>query len=254
MNPFGLDVTALLIWGLVAHLVADWGLQSAWMAKNKDRRWVSGRRRRAWQEAHRGTVYYVGEWGEYPGPRARWWSRHPAAYAHAGVHVAVLAPVFGWPAGIIGLCHLLIDTRTPVVWWSKLMRQEQPSWRRFVEAWAASPESRPYSMNFDSVAWKTRTDGPDAVTEALEQARAVIPHTPLTISGPGTEVVTVAEAEAMVRAARKEASGAVEKLMADMCEWSSNVGYSMGHEVRVWLDQTFHVATLAAAALIVVAL
>lgn len=93
MNPFGLDATSLMVWGLVAHLIADWPLQSDWMAKNKAS------------------------------------LRHPAGYVHAGLHGLALALVFGWVAAPLALSHLLIDTRKPVAWFSKVMRQTQPGTR-----------------------------------------------------------------------------------------------------------------------------
>lgn len=90
MNPWDLDATALLVWGVVAHLIADWPLQNDWMAKHKAN------------------------------------LRHPAGYVHAGIHGVLLALVFGWVAAPLALAHLLIDTRKPVVWFSQLMRQTQP--------------------------------------------------------------------------------------------------------------------------------
>lgn len=92
MNPFGLDTTGLMVWGLVAHLVADWLLQNDWMARNKAS------------------------------------LRHPAAWVHAGIHTAFLAFIFGaLPGWVLGMAHLLIDTRKPVEWWSRLIRQTQPT-------------------------------------------------------------------------------------------------------------------------------
>jgi hypothetical protein len=90
MTPFGLTATGLMIWGLVAHLVADWPLQNDWMANNKAN------------------------------------LRSPAGYVHATIHGLLLALVFGWVAAPLALSHLLIDTRKPVVWWSRLVRQTQP--------------------------------------------------------------------------------------------------------------------------------
>ncbi len=86
----------LLIWGIVAHLIADWPLQNDWMAKNKAS------------------------------------LRHPAGYVHAGIHGALLALVFGWVAAPLAVAHLLIDTRKPVVWLSQLVRQTQPGPVAFV--------------------------------------------------------------------------------------------------------------------------
>jgi hypothetical protein len=90
-NPRRLDGTALMVWGLVAHLVADWPLQNDWMASRKAD------------------------------------LRHPAGYVHAGIHGSLVAPVFGWVAAPLALAHLLIDTRVPVVWWSRLIGQTQPA-------------------------------------------------------------------------------------------------------------------------------
>lgn len=90
MNPWDLDATGLLAWGVVAHLIADWPLQNDWMAK------------------HKASL------------------RHPAGYVHAGIHGALLAVVFGWVAVPLAVAHLLIDTRKPVAWFSRLVRQTQP--------------------------------------------------------------------------------------------------------------------------------
>lgn len=86
-----MSATELLVWGLVAHLVADWLLQNEWMAINK----------------------------------VNW--RHPAGYVHAGIHGLVLWLVFPWYGALaLAVAHFLIDLRWPVVWWSKLIRQTQP--------------------------------------------------------------------------------------------------------------------------------
>jgi hypothetical protein len=113
MNPFNLDATGLMIWGLVAHLVADWLLQNDWMAMNK-----AARRQR-----YNPTTMT----GERDTPYAgAWWDRHPAAYVHAGIHGVLLAFVFGWVAVPLALAHLVVDTRVPVAWWSRLIRQTEP--------------------------------------------------------------------------------------------------------------------------------
>lgn len=91
MNPFDLDATGLMIWGFVLHLIADWPLQNDWMANNKAN------------------------------------LKHPAAYVHSGIHAVLLAFVFGWAAILLAIVHLLIDTRKPVVWWSKFIGQTQPT-------------------------------------------------------------------------------------------------------------------------------
>jgi hypothetical protein len=85
-----MSATDLMVWGLVAHLIADWPLQNDWMAANKAN------------------------------------LRHPAGYVHAAIHGAALALVFGWVAAPLAVAHLLIDTRVPVAWWSRLVRQTQP--------------------------------------------------------------------------------------------------------------------------------
>lgn len=70
--------------GLIAHLVADWILQNDWMALNKTS------------------------------------LRHPAAWVHAGIHAVCLGLALGGSAGLVlGILHLLIDTRIPVSWWMR---------------------------------------------------------------------------------------------------------------------------------------
>lgn len=82
----------LLVWGITAHLIADWLLQNDWMSRNKTN------------------------------------PRHPAGYVHAGIHGLAMALVFPVPAALaVAVSHFLIDLRTPVAWWSKLIRQTQPS-------------------------------------------------------------------------------------------------------------------------------
>jgi Protein of unknown function (DUF3307) len=90
VNPQDLSASDLLVWGIVLHLIADWPLQNDWMARNKAN------------------------------------LKHPAGYIHAEIHGILLAFIFGWVAIPLAVTHLLIDTRKPVVWWSKLIRQTQP--------------------------------------------------------------------------------------------------------------------------------
>lgn len=91
MNPWDLSASDLLVWGIVLHLIADWPLQNEWMANNK---------------------MYL---------------RHSfSGYVHATIHGILLAFVFGWAAIPLAVVHLLIDTRKPVVWWSKMFEQTQP--------------------------------------------------------------------------------------------------------------------------------
>jgi hypothetical protein len=80
--------TNLLVWGMLAHLIADWLLQNRWMAE------------------HKTTL------------------RHPAAWVHSGIHGLALAFVFPPAiAGLLALSHLLIDTRKPVAWWTRTYLQ-----------------------------------------------------------------------------------------------------------------------------------
>lgn len=116
MNLWALSASELLGWGIVLHLIADLPLQSDWMAKNKMlRRQPKDRQGDGLMTPPR---MYT--------PATRWWIRHPAAYVHAGIHGLLLAVIFGWTAIPLAVAHLLIDTRKPVAWWSKLMRQTQP--------------------------------------------------------------------------------------------------------------------------------
>lgn len=124
MNPLGLGAGELLLWGLVAHLVADWLLQSDWMAANK------AKRRSPRTIVRNG---YGPPWFRYRSlivsedpEDTRWWDRHPAAYAHAGVHALAFAPLLGWASLPLAVAHLIIDTRTPVAWWARLVRQTPP--------------------------------------------------------------------------------------------------------------------------------
>lgn len=113
VNPLGLGASDLLLWGLVAHLVADWLLQSDWMAANKAKR----------RDLHAERFGGMG----HRGYASVWWDRHPAAYAHAGVHALAFALLLGWASLPLAVVHLLIDTRTPVAWWARLVRQTPPN-------------------------------------------------------------------------------------------------------------------------------
>lgn len=80
--------TELLVWGSVAHLIADW------LGQNE------------WQAVHKVSL------------------RHPAAWVHSGIHLLFLCLVFPYPvAALLALTHLLIDTRIPRAWWAKTFRQ-----------------------------------------------------------------------------------------------------------------------------------
>lgn len=121
MNPFALSATGLLAWGIVAHLIADWPLQNAWIAEHKALRQIR------WRPAGTTDGPDGNVWPRLAMAPGEWWDRHPAAFVHAGIHGALLAAVFGWPAILVALAHLIIDTRTPLAWWSALIRQTPPA-------------------------------------------------------------------------------------------------------------------------------
>lgn len=80
--------TDLFVWGMVSHLICDWLLQNAWMSD------------------HKASL------------------RGPAAYVHAGIQTCGLLLVFPVPAALLlGLSHLLIDTRRPLQWWREFYGQ-----------------------------------------------------------------------------------------------------------------------------------
>jgi len=89
--PFLTDIAVTLFtFGLVLHLVCDWLLQNAWMSDNKSN------------------------------------LLHPAAWVHSGIHLVGLLLIFPWWAALaIAGVHLLIDTRVPLLWWSRIFRQTQ---------------------------------------------------------------------------------------------------------------------------------
>lgn len=68
--------------GFVAHLIADWPLQTEWMV------------------VHKANLL------------------HPAAWVHGGIHALLLGIAIGWQAGLVlGLLHMLVDNRTLLRWW-----------------------------------------------------------------------------------------------------------------------------------------
>jgi len=72
---------------LIMHLIGDWIFQNDWMAVNKMN------------------------------------LKHPAAWIHFAIHVALLATVLGWIGGLVlGVSHLIIDTRVPFRLWRKWLR------------------------------------------------------------------------------------------------------------------------------------
>ncbi len=79
----------LFLKGLIVHLAADWFLQSDWMSKNKTS------------------------------------LLHPAAWVHGGIHTIGYLLVFDPIVAIaVGISHLLIDTRKPLIWLRKLFQQD----------------------------------------------------------------------------------------------------------------------------------
>jgi hypothetical protein len=72
----------------VAHLVADWLFQNDWMAH------------------HKASL------------------AHPAAWVHGAVHGAALWWALDWRAGLVlGVVHVLVDTRVPLTWWIRRFKQ-----------------------------------------------------------------------------------------------------------------------------------
>jgi uncharacterized protein DUF3307 len=80
--------TDRLLWGILAHLGADWLLQNAYMADNK------------------ATL------------------GHPAGILHAAIHTLALAAVFPRRVALfLGIVHYLIDLRFLLRWWRETFRQ-----------------------------------------------------------------------------------------------------------------------------------
>jgi hypothetical protein len=133
VNPFGLDLGALLVLSWMLHVIGDFLLQNEWMAVHK-----TLRRERP---IRRGDGMMTPP--RFYQPTAPWWDRHPAAYAHAAIHAGLLAPVLGASAVLVGVLHLVIDTRAPVRWWMRRYRQTLPDDRRVLvepHAGAARPD------------------------------------------------------------------------------------------------------------------
>lgn len=80
--------TDLFIAGFLAHNVADWFLQTEWMALNK------------------GNIH------------------SPAGYIHAAIHGLIMSLVWPWWAAVVvAAWHWFIDLRWPLDHWRRLMRQ-----------------------------------------------------------------------------------------------------------------------------------
>lgn len=74
--------------GFGAHLIGDWILQTDWMARNKTS------------------------------------LRHIAAWVHGAIQGLCLGVALGSQAGLVlGFIHVLIDTRVPVEWWIRRVKQ-----------------------------------------------------------------------------------------------------------------------------------
>ncbi len=73
---------------LLAHLAADWLLQTEWMACNKKD------------------------------------LRHPAGWVHASIHAILLGLALGWKGGVVlGLAHLVLDTGWLLNWWIRVFKK-----------------------------------------------------------------------------------------------------------------------------------
>jgi hypothetical protein len=82
---------AALVWLLALHVVADWMLQTDWMA------------------LHKRSL------------------RHPAAWVHSSIHLASVALFFPWTIALfVAVTHLLIDTRVPTHWWMRVVKGMPP--------------------------------------------------------------------------------------------------------------------------------
>lgn len=93
MHP---EATDLLAWGVVLHLLVDWLGQNETIATRK---------------------MNLRDW---PG------------WVHAAMHGSIQLLIFPWWAALaVGVTHLFIDTRKPVVWWSRTIGQTQPSGQGF---------------------------------------------------------------------------------------------------------------------------
>jgi hypothetical protein len=93
--------TNILVWAVVIHLIADWLLQTEWMALHKMD------------------------------------LRHPAAWVHSGIHTLALCLILPWPiALLVGFSHLWIDTRKPLLWWIRVIKQIPANARSpIIEVW-----------------------------------------------------------------------------------------------------------------------
>jgi hypothetical protein len=78
----------LFLKGLIVHLVADWFLQTDWICANKTD------------------------------------LTHAAAWVHSGIYTIGNLLIFPPAMALaLGLSHLLIDTRRPLIWLRRILRQ-----------------------------------------------------------------------------------------------------------------------------------
>lgn len=83
-----MTTTELAFWGVTIHLFVDWLLQNEWMALYKS------------------DIKSIAGW------------------LHAGLHVFCLSSIFPFQwALLIGIIHLLVDTRVPLNWWRRVYKQ-----------------------------------------------------------------------------------------------------------------------------------
>lgn len=197
MNPFNLDATQLLVWGLVAHLIADFLLQNDWMSRGKSARW--------WKE-----------------PSAEKMLKKSApGFAHALVHFVALFFVFGTGAIPLAVAHYLIDLRTPVAWWSKLIRQTQPDTDDPLVGIKLYDENEAFLIDHAKGAWaKVHALEPRLGDEAMLPPREV-----------------------------KFNAGSHDTVFATLKHFNNPV--DVGMMVRIWVDQVAHIACLAVAALLI---
>ena len=88
-----MTATEYLVWGVVAHCVADWMLQNDWMAVNKTKPLES-----------------------------------PANAVHSGIHFLCLACVFPLNVAFaLAWFHGFVDTRWPLEWLRNKLGQAKPS-------------------------------------------------------------------------------------------------------------------------------
>ena len=72
--------------------------------------------------ANAGTVVVIAPRVRQP---ERW---HPAAWVHSGIHGICLGLALGPMAGVVlGVVHILIDTRIPLVWWIRVFKKSEGS-------------------------------------------------------------------------------------------------------------------------------